>query len=62
MLTVEENKLITRTGPGTPMRELWRRFWTPFALASELPEPDCPPIRVTLLSEARLGKRAPKTS
>lgn len=57
MLTVEENKRITRTGPGTPMGELWRRFWTPFALAEELPEPDCPPIRVTLLSEALIAFR-----
>ncbi len=51
MLTKEENEILTRTGPGTPMGELFRRFWIPALLADELPEPDCPPVRVTLLGE-----------
>ena len=51
MLTLEENKLLTRTGPGTPMGDLLRRFWLPFLLAEELPRPDCPPVRVRLLGE-----------
>jgi phthalate 4,5-dioxygenase len=29
----------------------FRRYWIPFLLSSELPEPDCPPLRVELLSE-----------
>jgi hypothetical protein len=29
MLTLEENELLTRTGPGTPMGELMRRYWLP---------------------------------
>jgi hypothetical protein len=33
MLSREENELICRTGPGTPMGELFRRFWLPVALA-----------------------------
>jgi len=33
------------------MGELFRRFWIPVALAEELPEPDCPPIRLKVLSE-----------
>jgi hypothetical protein len=41
MLPHEENELICRTGPGTPMGELFRRFWLPIALAEELPGPDC---------------------
>jgi hypothetical protein len=28
------------------MGELFRRFWLPAMLPSELPEPDCPPVRV----------------
>ncbi len=51
MLTREENELLTRTGPGTPAGELWRRFWVPALMDWELPEPDCPPVRVKLLGE-----------
>jgi nitrite reductase/ring-hydroxylating ferredoxin subunit len=51
MLSQEENELLTQTGPGTPMGELFRRFWLPALLSSELPSPDCPPIKFTLLSE-----------
>ena len=46
MLTHEENELITRIGPGTPMGNTLRRYWIPALLASELPEPDGPPVRV----------------
>ncbi len=50
-----DNELLTRTGPGTPMGETFRRYWIPAFLASELPGPDCPPVRVSLLSERLLG-------
>lgn len=50
-LSKEDNELLTRVGPETPMGELFRRFWTPILLASELPEPDSPPIRVKLFGE-----------
>lgn len=46
MLNVSENELLTRTGPGTPMGELFRRFWHPVLLAEELPEPDGMPVRL----------------
>lgn len=39
------------------MGETFRRYWLPFALASELPAPDCPPIRVRLLGEDLLSFR-----
>ena len=29
MLTREENEKLTRTGPGTPMGNLMRRYWIP---------------------------------
>ena len=48
-MRAEQNELLTRTGPGTPMGELFRRYWLPALLAEELPEPDCPPVRVKLL-------------
>ena len=38
MLTTEKNKLLTETGPGTPMGELMRRYWQPIAGASEFDE------------------------
>jgi phthalate 4,5-dioxygenase oxygenase subunit len=51
MLSAEENETLTRTGPGTPMGELLRRFWLPALLPDELPRSDCAPVRVRLLSE-----------
>lgn len=57
MLTAQDNELLTRTGPGTPMGELFRRFWQPVALSCELPENDCPPIRVQVLGEHLLAFR-----
>src|SRR5690606_39585598 len=57
MTTSTDNQLLSRTGPGTPMGNLFRRYWLPFLLAEELPEPDCPPVRVKLLSEELLAFR-----
>src|SRR5206468_1865483 len=51
MLTQEDNDLITHVGPGTPMGALFREFWLPILLSTELPEPDCPPTRVRILGE-----------
>lgn len=51
MLSHEENELLTRVGPGSPMGNTLRRYWIPALLAWELPEPDCPPVRVRLLGE-----------
>jgi len=51
MLTEEENEALCRVGPGTPMGNVLRRYWTPAFQLGDLPEPDCPPIRVTILGE-----------
>jgi phenylpropionate dioxygenase-like ring-hydroxylating dioxygenase large terminal subunit len=51
MLTAEDNELLTHFGPGTLMGNLFRRYWTPALLSTELPEPDDPPVRVRLLGE-----------
>jgi phthalate 4,5-dioxygenase len=51
MLTKEDNELLTRIGPGTPMGAVMRQYWQPAILSSELPEPDGPPLRVRLLGE-----------
>jgi phthalate 4,5-dioxygenase len=51
MLTEEENEVLCRVGPGTPMGKVLRRYWTPAFQTADLPEPDCPPVRVTVLGE-----------
>src|SRR5215470_7812318 len=51
MLSREDNALLTQVGQGTPMGTTMRRYWIPALLARELPEPDCPPVRVKLLGE-----------
>lgn len=57
MLRAEDNEYITRVGPGTPMGALMRQYWVPAMLSSELPRPDCPPVRVLLLGEKLIGFR-----
>ena len=51
MSIAEDNEILTRVGRGTPMGELFRRYWIPALLSEELPEPDCAPVRVKLLNE-----------
>src|SRR5580700_10814633 len=58
MLGTQENERLVRIGPGTPAGELFRRYWQPAALSSELPEPDGAPIRVRLLGEDLVAFRA----
>ncbi len=57
MLRKEQNDLVTLTGPDTPMGKLFRLYWQPILNSSELPEPDCPPVRVKILSERLLAFR-----
>jgi phenylpropionate dioxygenase-like ring-hydroxylating dioxygenase large terminal subunit len=57
MLSTTENDLLTRTGPGTPMGELFRRFWLPALVPEELPTPDCDPIRFRILGENLIAFR-----
>ncbi len=58
MLSDADNILLTRTGPKTPMGDLFRRFWQPVLLSAELPEPDGAPLRVTVLGEDLRAFRA----
>jgi phenylpropionate dioxygenase-like ring-hydroxylating dioxygenase large terminal subunit len=57
MLRKEQNDLLTQTGPDTPGGRLFRSYWIPALLARELPENDCPPVRVKLLSERLIAFR-----
>ncbi len=57
MLRPEDNELLCRVGPGTPMGELFRRFWIPAMIPEELPGPDCDPVRLRLLGENLIAFR-----
>jgi len=57
MTTASQNDFLTLTGPGTPMGDLVRRYWIPALLSSEIPDPDCPPVRVKLLGERLIAFR-----
>jgi phthalate 4,5-dioxygenase oxygenase subunit len=57
MLKQDVNELLTLTGPGTEMGDLFRQYWIPALLAEELPEDGCPPVRVKLLSERMIAVR-----
>jgi 5,5'-dehydrodivanillate O-demethylase oxygenase subunit len=46
--TAEENEILTRVGPGTPMGELLRRYWWPVALSEDLKDK---PTLIRLLGE-----------
>lgn len=50
MLTPEQNRLLTETGPGTPGGKLLRQYWQPIAKSNELPE-GSPPIPIRIMSE-----------
>jgi phenylpropionate dioxygenase-like ring-hydroxylating dioxygenase large terminal subunit len=51
VLSKEDNEILTRVSPGTPMGNLLRRYWIPACLSSEVAQADGPPARVRLLGE-----------
>jgi phthalate 4,5-dioxygenase oxygenase subunit len=57
MLTPAANERLVRIGAGTPGGALFRRYWHPALLSSEVPEPDGPPVRVRLLGEDLIAFR-----
>jgi phthalate 4,5-dioxygenase oxygenase subunit len=57
VLSKEKNDLVTQTNAGTPMGEMFRRYWLPALLSEELPAPDCPPVRLKLLGERLIAFR-----
>jgi nitrite reductase/ring-hydroxylating ferredoxin subunit len=56
-LTHAQNEELVRTGRGTLMGDLMRRYWIPALHDWELPEADCPPVRVQLLGEKLVAFR-----
>jgi phenylpropionate dioxygenase-like ring-hydroxylating dioxygenase large terminal subunit len=57
VLSHQDNEAITHVGPGTVMGNLLREYWIPALLSSELPTPDCDPVRVMLLGERLVAFR-----
>ena len=58
MMKNEKSETLVRTGPGTRMGNLLRRYWVPILLSREIAEPDGPQIRVQILGEKLLAFRA----
>ena len=58
MPTAADFDALTRCGPGTLMGDLMRQYWIPIARSDELPEPDCPPVRIRVLNENLIAFRA----
>ncbi|MBT3989866.1 MAG: Rieske 2Fe-2S domain-containing protein [Rhodospirillaceae bacterium] len=57
MLSQEQNEHLCHTDAGTPMGDLFRRYWTPILISNELPHPDCDPVRVRVLGENLIAFR-----
>ncbi len=51
MLSQEQNELMCRVGPGTPMGDAFRRFWIPICQTSDVPTPDCNPFPIEILGQ-----------
>ncbi len=51
MLSREDNELVCRVGPGTPMGNLMREYWIPALQSDDLASLDGDPLRVRLLGE-----------
>jgi len=51
MIGAEENELLTRVGPETPMGRLMRRYWLPVCASSQVARPDGDPLRTRVMGE-----------
>lgn len=58
MLKADENRRLTQVGPGTPMGQVFRHYWLPACLSSEL-EAGGGPRLVELLGERMVAFRSP---
>jgi phthalate 4,5-dioxygenase oxygenase subunit len=57
LLRADANETLSRVSKGTPMGELFRRFWLPAVISAEIADPDCPPIRLRILGEDLIAFR-----
>src|SRR5262245_50366214 len=51
MLSREDNDRLCRIGPGTSMGDVFRRYWLPVCVSTQIAKPDSDPLRVSLLGE-----------
>jgi phthalate 4,5-dioxygenase oxygenase subunit len=56
-MEMHKAETLVRTGPGTPMGNLLRRYWVPVLMSREIAEPDGPQVRVQILGEKLLAFR-----
>jgi phenylpropionate dioxygenase-like ring-hydroxylating dioxygenase large terminal subunit len=56
MLSPQDNEMLCRVGPGTPMGALMRQYWIPALMSDELLS-DGPPVRLRLLGENLIAFR-----
>ena len=57
MLSLSDNDLLTKVGPGTPMGDVMRQYWLPAFMSKELPVNDGDPLRIRLLGENLIAFR-----
>ena len=57
MLPRSDNERICRVGAGTPMGEVFRRYWLPVCVSTQIAGPDSDPLRVSLLGERLVAFR-----
>jgi phthalate 4,5-dioxygenase oxygenase subunit len=60
MLRSDQNELLSRVGAGTPMGELFRRFWLPAVTSKDVGAPDRAPVRLRILGEDLVAFRDSK--
>jgi 5,5'-dehydrodivanillate O-demethylase len=51
MLSIEDNKLLTEVGPGTPMGDLLRRYWQPVSALDEILQSPFRTKELTIMGE-----------
>jgi len=51
------SETLVRTNVGTPLGNVMRRYWVPILLSREIPDPDCPQVRVQIMGEQLLAFR-----
>ena len=57
VLRPEDNMMLTQVGRGTPMGELFRRFWLPAIASADIEEIDGAPVRLRILGEDLIAFR-----
>jgi len=57
MLSRDDNARLCQIGPGTSMGNVFRRYWLPVCVSTQIERPDSDPLRVSLLGERLVAFR-----